>query len=68
MPPMMRFTPGSIAPVSSTYALVGHYGEATNIALWLDAGERLPTVASAVDFGPLWYVQVDVANESAGIA
>jgi len=66
--PIPRFHPGQVAPVSSTYALVGHYGEATNVALWLDAGAQLPFITVAGEYGPFWYVRVDVAHEDARAA
>lgn len=66
--PILRYQPGSIAPVSSTYAIVGHYGESTDVAQWFDEGERLPPVTVAAHYGPLWYVRVDVAHEDARAA
>lgn len=66
--PILRFQPGSIAPVSSTYAIVGHYGESTDVAQWFDKGQRLPVVTAAAAYGPLWYVLVDIAHENARAA
>ena len=65
---ILRFSPGSTAPYSGFYVLVGHYGEPTNVAVWCDKGERLPLITVAADVGPFWYVQMDVANEQAGVA
>ncbi len=65
---ILRFEPGDKAPVAGMYALLGHYGESTDFAVWCDEGERLPLVTIAADVGPLWYVRVDVANEQAGVA
>jgi hypothetical protein len=61
--PILRFKPGDIAPASSTYALVGHYGEATNVALWINEGDQLPFITVAGEYGRFWYVRVDVAHE-----
>jgi hypothetical protein len=66
--PILRFTPGSTVPNGGLYVLVGHYGEATNVAVWCESGERLPLITVAADIGPFWYVQVDVANEQARVA
>lgn len=59
-----RHEPGEFAPARGTYALVGHYGEATNFAVWCEQGERLPVVAIAADVGPLWFVRVEVLAAS----
>lgn len=66
--PIVRHAPGDTAPVSGTYALVGHFGEWTDFAVLIDAGERLPVVTTTTASGPLWYVNVDVANERSGAA
>lgn len=66
--PILRFEPGSAAPNDGFYVLVGHYGEATDVAVWCDSGERLPLVTVAADIGPFWYVQMDVADEQARVA
>jgi hypothetical protein len=66
--PILRHKPGDRAPAEGTYALVGHYGEATNFAVRCLPGERLPVVTIAADFGPLWYVRVDEADEQARVA
>jgi hypothetical protein len=55
---IMRHEPGALAPADGTYALVGHYGEATNFAVSCQKGERLPLVVVAGDFGPLWFVRI----------
>jgi hypothetical protein len=60
---ILRHSLGDVAPSEGTYILVGHYGEPTDFAVWLDKGDRLPLVIVAADIGPLWYVQVDVADE-----
>lgn len=63
MCPMVRYEPGGRAPASSTYALVGHYGEATNVALWIDEGDRFPLITVAGEYEPFWYIEVDVAHQ-----
>ncbi len=62
--PILRYKPGDEAPASTTYALVGHYGESTDFVMWLNQGERFPFVTVAADYGPFWYVRVDIAHES----
>jgi hypothetical protein len=58
--PIVRSQPGEVARFSSTYALVGHYGEPVGVAVWRNAGERLPLVAVAVEHEPpVWYVLAD---------
>lgn len=68
MSPIVRYPPGSKAPVADTYALVGHYGESTGFAIWRDQDETLPLVAVAADLGPLWYVPVAKAMTDAQAA
>lgn len=65
---VLRFEPGAKAPASTTYALVGHFGESTDFAVWCDKGEWLPLVSVAADYGPLWYVQVGEAHQGARAA
>lgn len=55
---IVRYEPGALAPADGTYALVGHYGEATNFAVSCEKGERLPLVVVGGDFGPLWFVRI----------
>ena len=61
---LIRHAPGDLAPWTGTYVVVGHYGEATDFAVWCERGDRLPLVIVAADFGPLWFVHLDVANEN----
>lgn len=63
--PILRHTPGDRAWEGGWYALVGHYGESTDFTVWCDAGDALPPVTATAEFGPLWYVRMDVANELA---
>jgi hypothetical protein len=63
MATIVRHQPGDLAPWTGTYVLVGHYGEATDVAVWCARGDRLPLVTIAAAFGPLWFVHVDVADE-----
>jgi hypothetical protein len=56
---IVRHEAGDVAPADGTYALVGHYGEATNFAIRCRKGERLPLVIVSEDLEPpLWFVQV----------
>lgn len=66
--PILRFTAGEIVPYDGTFAIVGHFGEATDVALGLNKGERFPLITIAADFGSLWFVQMDEANQAAGTA
>lgn len=68
MSPIVRHSPGETSPVSGTYVLVGHYGEATNFAVWCDKGERLPLVTVAADYGPFWFVRVHESDKQARVA
>jgi hypothetical protein len=61
--PIIRHAPGEVAPWTGTYALVGHYGECTDLAVLCRAGQRLPVVTVTTDNGPFWFVLVDEANE-----
>ena len=61
---ILRLSPGEVAPWEGTYTLVGHYGEATGIAVWVGQGTRLPLVIAAEVEGPLWYVLVGDADEA----
>lgn len=50
---ILRLSPGDIFPWTDKYALVGHYGDATNISKWQrDASERLPVLAGPAGLGP----------------
>jgi hypothetical protein len=62
--PIRRYEPGETVPFRGTYALVGHYGEPTEAAVWLDAGDRLPFAMAAIE-GPLWFVLVSISSEKA---
>jgi len=61
--PILRFYPGNIAPWSGTYALVGHYGEATTYSVRCDEGSRLPVLTVSGDHEPFWFVFAHEANE-----
>jgi hypothetical protein len=66
---LLRHQPGDIAPWTGTYVLVGHYGEATDLAaVWRNAGERLPSFTGVADSGQFWFVQVHEANEQSRVA
>jgi hypothetical protein len=66
--PILRHTPGEIVPRTGTYALVGHFGESTDFAVWCNEGERLPLVTVAAETGPFWFVHVDESDEPARAA
>jgi len=68
MAPVYRHEPGSSAPASGTYTLVGHYGEATYLSAWFDKGERFADIAVLADIGPFWWVEESEANELARVA
>jgi hypothetical protein len=55
---LQRHEPGEIVSFTTQYALVGHYGEPTMVALWLNAGERLPLATASDVEPPIWYVTV----------
>ena len=65
--PILRLYPGDEAPWDGQYALVGHYGEATNHSEWRDAGDRLSVITGSGDHGPFWFVFVYEANELARV-
>lgn len=55
---ILRFAPGESAPSAGMYALVGHFGQPTGVAVWCDEGAMLPLAVVAEDIAPLWYHQV----------
>jgi hypothetical protein len=56
---IVRHEAGEEAPENGTYALVGHFGEATSFAVWCRQGERLPLVIVSEQLAtPLWFVRV----------
>lgn len=60
---IVRYEPGDIAPLDGAYALVGHYGEATDVLIWRRKGEPLPlTTGVDVLVSPAWFVRL--AEES----
>ena len=62
--PVIRSQPGEIARFSSTYVLRGHYGEDLGLAVWCNAGERLPLTAVAVEHeAPACFIPVDESAE-----
>ena len=62
---VIRHEAGDDVPADGMYALVGHYGEASGIAVWRRKGERLPLVIVSEKLAtPLWFVRV--AEESTG--
>jgi hypothetical protein len=63
MPPQLRHEPGQVVDCTGSYNVVGHYGEPVRIALWFNAGDRLPLVAAADVEPPIWYVLVAVPSE-----
>lgn len=57
--PVMRYEAGEVVPADGTYALVGHYGEATSFAVRCRKGERLPLAIVSEELeSPLWFVQI----------
>ncbi len=62
--PIRRYEPGETVPFRGKYVLVGHYGEPAGVAVWLDAGDRLPFATAAIE-GPLWFVLVSIFGEEA---
>jgi hypothetical protein len=65
--PIRRYEPGETALARGTYALVGHYGEPTGVAMWREAGEELPVVTAEVEY-PIWFVLVGIPDEIAQAA
>ena len=68
MPPVFRHPPGDTAPWRGTYALVGHFGEATGFSVERDAGDQLPLVPTNLDCGEVWFVFVGEAIAQAEAA
>ena len=64
---IVRYLPGEVVPGRGAYALVGHYGEPTGVAVWREAGERLPLVSAGVEY-PLWFFFVAESMEIAEAA
>jgi hypothetical protein len=58
---ILRHVPGERVPIAGTYALVGHFGEATGFAVNCHAGEKLPLVSVTKEFGEPWFVYVGEA-------
>src|SRR5690348_1863627 len=68
MTALLRHEPGVTAPVSGMYGLVGHFGEPAGVAVWFDAGEKLPLAVVSVEVEhPLWYVQIGSEAEATGL-
>ena len=65
---IVRHYPGDVAPHQGTYALVGHFGERTDVVVQRNAGERLPLMAGPAEHGPFWFVLVEEADEQARVA
>jgi hypothetical protein len=59
MPPIVRYEPSEIVGFTAQYAVVGHYGESSGVALWINAGERLPLITAIDIEPPVWYVRID---------
>jgi hypothetical protein len=55
---ILRHAPGERAPITGTYALVGHYGEVTGFSVECQEGEQLPFVSVSADYEWLWFVHV----------
>ncbi len=58
---ILRIAPGDRVPSTGTYALVGHFGEATGFVKWFGEGDQFPRLAPVAidtDIAPLWYVKV----------
>jgi hypothetical protein len=67
--PVMRYEAGEEVPADGTYALVGHYGEATNFAVRCRKGERLPLAIVSEELEPpLWFVQVGEESSARMVA
>jgi hypothetical protein len=59
---IVRHQAGSTAPRDARYALVGHYGEPTGLAVWLRSGMPFPPPPDEVRLDPpLWYVEMTEA-------
>jgi hypothetical protein len=58
-----RLAPGELAPWSGTYRLVGHYGERTDRAVAVKAGEQLPLIEIEAD-SEMWFVLEDEPGEA----
>lgn len=56
---VVRHEAGEEVRADGIYVLVGHYGEASGVAVWRRKGERLPLVIVSEDLVlPLWFVRV----------
>lgn len=68
MTPILRHSPGDRVPSDGTYALVGHFGEATSFAEWFNEGEMFPVPTTVIDIEPLWFVKVYEAQQATRVA
>jgi hypothetical protein len=62
MSPLERHEPLELARFSAMYAVVGCDGEPAGVAMWFNAGERLPLITVADVEPPLWYVMVGAST------
>jgi hypothetical protein len=62
-----RLAPGELAPWGGTYRLVGHYGERTDRAVAIKAGEQLPLIEIDSD-AEMWFVLEDEPREASNAA
>lgn len=64
--PDLRNKPGDAVKIAGSYVLTNRNGECLGIAVWREAGERLPVAVAAE--GPVRYVLVAYATETAQAA
>lgn len=61
--PVMRFSPGELAPRAGSYELVLEWGERAGVEAQMQRGKRLPAVSVPSD-GELWWVEREPTNEA----
>jgi hypothetical protein len=64
--PDPTYQPGDAVRIAGSYVLTSRNGKCLGIAVWREAGERLPVAVAAE--GPVRYVLVASANETARAA
>jgi hypothetical protein len=55
---IVRYAPGTVAPVSGWFKPCGHYGEEiSSPPVWRAKGETLPLIEADEEFAPFWFVE-----------
>ena len=64
MVPATRYKPGDIARYTTAYLIVSNNGETPGIALWINAGERLPPITAPCIQPPAHYTTTTPPEEA----